>query len=60
MNTKRLLVCGISLMSMVLTSYAQGDYTHHASANDYLQANKRTDVTIVFNTDEPGIKTPVI
>ena len=31
-----------------------------ASANDYLNANKKTDRTLVFNTNAEGIKTPVI
>lgn len=31
-----------------------------ASANDYLNANKKTDVTLLFNTNDEGVKTPVL
>ena len=31
-----------------------------ASANDYLTANKRTDVTMFFNTNDKGVDTPVL
>ena len=42
-----------------LLAHAQ-DATQTASANDYLTANKRTDVTILFNTNDEGVKTPVL
>lgn len=60
MRIKRLFLCGISMMSIVLTAYAQEGSTPIASANDYLVANKRTDATVFFSTDSAGIKTPVI
>lgn len=33
---------------------------HTASANDHLNANKFTDVTILFNTNDEGVDTPVL
>ena len=42
-----------------LQTHAQ-DAQQTASANDYLNANKQTDATLVFNTNDEGIKTPVL
>ena len=36
------------------------DATQIASGNDYLNANKKTDNTLVFNTNDEGVKTPVL
>ena len=36
------------------------DATQIASGNDYLNANKQTDNTLVFNTNDEGVKTPVL
>ena len=57
---KKHLICGISMMSMAFAAYAQEGSTPIASANDYLVANKKTDVTVYFSTDSAGVKTPVI
>lgn len=49
----------IAMFFAALLTHAQ-DATQTASANDYLSANKRTDVTILFNTNDEGVKTPVL
>ena len=55
---KHLLLC-TAMFCTTLSTHAQ-DATQVASANDYLTANKRTDVTILFNTNDKGVKTPVL
>ena len=47
------------LLCAACGAYAQ-DTPSTASANDYLKANKRTDATILFNTNDKGVKTPVV
>ena len=59
MNTKSFVTLCIAATCAAPTVYAQ-DEGHMASANDYLNANKKTDATIIFNTSAEGIKTPVL
>ena len=47
------------MLCTALLTHAQ-DNPQTASANDYLKANKRTDATLVFNTNDEGVKTPVL
>lgn len=54
---KRLLHC-LAASCVSLFMHAQDNTV--ASANDNLKANKRTDVTILFNTTDKGVKTPVL
>ena len=49
----------IALCCIALQAQAQ-DATQTASASDYLKANKQTDATLVFNTNDGGVKTPVV
>lgn len=58
MKTKSFLF--YSMLAICMNSYAQEHDTTISSANDNLAANRRTDVTIVFNTNDKGIKTPVL
>lgn len=58
MNTNRTLLLCISSICTILFSYAQTDKSI-ASANDYINANKSTDVTLLFNTNDKGEQTPV-
>ena len=55
---KHLIPC-LALLCTTWQMHAQ-EATQVASANDYLNANKRTDATIVFNTNDEGVKTPVL
>ena len=55
---KRLMLHAAMLCTALLT-HAQ-DESQAASANDYLKANKRTDATLVFNTNNEGVKTLVL
>lgn len=52
------LYYGLSMLCIALTTRAQ--YNTPATANDYLIANKKTDATLVFNTGNEGVKTPVV
>ena len=54
---KRLLLSAISMLSIALASQAQESTP---TANDYLQANKKTDATLLFSTTDEGVKTPVL
>ena len=54
---KKHLVPCIALFCIALQTNAQ-ETTQTASANDYLDANKKTDATLVFNTNDEGVKTP--
>ena len=56
---KRLTPYIVALCCIALQTSAQ-DVTQTASASDYLKANKRTDATLVFNTNSEGVKTPVL
>ena len=56
---KKHLAPYIALFCIALQTNAQ-ETTQTASANDYLKANKRTDATLVFNTNDEGVKTPVL
>ena len=56
---KKHLVPCIALFCIALQTNAQ-ETTQTASANDYLDANKKTDATLVFNTNDEGVKTPVL
>lgn len=56
---KKHLVPCIALFCIALQANAQ-ETTQTASANDYLDANKKTDATLVFNTNDEGVKTPVL
>ena len=47
------------MLCTALLTHAQ-DESQAVSANDYLKANKRTDATLVFNTNDEGVKTPVL
>lgn len=49
----------VAMLFTALMTHAQ-DAANTASANDYLSAKKRTDVTILFNTNDEGVKTPVL
>lgn len=60
MIVKRNLLYCITIACMSMTAFAQNNISSVASANDNLVANKKTDVTIIFNTNDEGIKTPVI
>ena len=51
---KKKLLYGISLLCATLTTQAQNSSV--ASTNDYLVAHKRTDATVLFNTDGEGVK----
>lgn len=55
---KKTFLYGIGLLCGALTAQAQNSTV--ASANDYLQANKRTDATVLFSTQAEGVKTPVV
>ena len=57
---KKHLLSAIALLSATCIATAQESVATTASANDYLKANKKTDVTILFNTNAEGVKTPVI
>ncbi len=59
MTTRNLLSACIAAFCAVASMHAQGDQ-HTASANDYLNANKKTDATLLFNTNDTGVKTPVL
>lgn len=54
---KRLLLSAISMLNIALASQAQESTP---TANDYLQANKKTDATLLFSTTDEGVKTPVL
>lgn len=54
---KHLFCC---ILAVATISQAQESTTSIASANDYLVANQKTNVTILFNTDSEGVKTPVL
>ena len=56
---KNLLACCIAAFAAVATTHAQ-ESTYAISANDYLNANKKTDATLLFNTTDEGVKTPVL
>ena len=56
---KRQILYTTAMFLTTLFAHAQ-DATQIASANDYLTAKKRTDVTILFNTNDEGVKTPVL
>ena len=56
---KRLIPC-IALCCFTLLTHAQEATQQVASASSYLKANKRTDATLVFNTNDKGVKTPVL
>ena len=56
---KRLIPC-ITLCCFTLLTHAQEATQQAASASSYLKANKRTDATLVFNTNDKGVKTPVL
>ena len=56
---KRLIPC-IALCCFTLLTHAQEETQQAASASSYLKANKRTDATLVFNTNDKGVKTPVL
>lgn len=56
---KRLIPC-IALCCFTLLTHAQEATQQAASASSYLKANKRTDATLVFNTNDKGVKTPVL
>ena len=49
------LFSAVALFCATSISYGQ-----EVSANDYLKANKKTDATILFNTQSEGVKTPVV
>ena len=55
---KKIQLCVIGLACCAFTTFAQEVTV--STANDYLTANKKTDVTILFNTQSEGVKTPVI
>ena len=55
---KKFQLSAIGLACCAFTAFAQEVTV--SSANDYLTANKKTDVTILFNTQSEGVKTPVI
>ena len=57
---RKYLLSTISIACMALTTFAQEETKHTASANDYLKANKKTDATLLFSTGSKGVKTPVI
>lgn len=57
---KKHLLSAIALLSATCIATAQESVVTTASANDYIKANKKTDATIVFNTQAEGVKTPVI
>ena len=59
MNAKRFVLACISAVCATTAVYAQ-DKGHTVSANDYLNANKSTDATVLFNTSSEGVKTPVL
>ena len=54
---KKHLLPYITLLCVALQANAQETV---ASANDYLNANKQTDATLVFTTNDEGVKTPVL
>lgn len=54
---KHLLCC---MLAVATISQAQESMPSIASANDYLVANQKTNVTILFNTNDEGVKTPVL
>ena len=54
----RLIPC-LALLCTTWQMHAQ-ETTQVATANDYLSTNKRTDATILFNTNNEGVKTPVL
>lgn len=58
MKRMRHIVSGLALLSMAVASPAQEEAT--AAANDGLRAHQCTDVTVVFNTADKGVKTPVM
>ena len=55
---KKFQLSAIGLACCAFTAFAQEVTV--STANDYLTANKKTDVTILFNTQSEGVKTPVI
>ena len=55
---KKRLYYGLSMLCIALTAHAQD--TTPTTANDYLVANKMTDATLVFNTKDKGVETPVV
>lgn len=55
---KKFQLSVIGLACCAFTTFAQEVTV--STANDYLTANKKTDVTILFNTQSEGVKTPVI
>ena len=55
---KKFQLSAIGLACCAFTTFAQEVTV--STANDYLTANKKTDVTILFNTQSEGVKTPVI
>ena len=55
---KKLQLSAIGLACCAFTAFAQEETVF--TANDYLTANKKTDVTIMFNTQSEGVKTPVV
>ena len=50
--------CGLGMWCLTLATMAQD--VSVASANDGLVANKRTDVTVLFDAASAGVKTPVV
>lgn len=59
MTTKNLLSFCFAAFCTATFVHAQNS-TPTTSANDYINANKKTDVTILFNTNDEGVKTPVL
>ena len=57
---KKHLLYAMCLLGTATFSYAQESTGSVASASDYLVANQKTDVTILFDTDSEGVKTPVL
>lgn len=56
---KKHLIPYIALCCIAWQANAQ-EVAQSSSANDHLKANKRTDATLVFNTNDEGVKTPVL
>ena len=57
---KKHILYAMCLLGTATFSYAQESTGSVASASDYLVANQKTDVTILFDTDSEGVKTPVL